>query len=421
MPKEATLKPFGEKVIKRIACTDALQFYEGPVRSGKTLASTLSLLYYIETHDVSVGMMTGDTAGSVTRNVIKGEFGLAGLCPGARGPTTKDNSFQIILPTSHGDVTIYIFGGGKANSDDQLRGLTADFWYADEITKHHKTFVAEAMARPAAADHPFMIWTSNPDNPNHWLYREYTDKFLAMTDEEKRTFGGYHEFHFALEDNPIMTRSKIDALKLRYSGFEYDRKVLGLRCVAEGRVYPRVDATFFRDFDRSEVDVQYCAIDFGADHPTVMLFGGFVKGNRKDWRIVAEYFDEKSDKTTYDHYIGYLDVCKRLGVDPNRVTIAIDPAAKVLRVEFIRHGLRVIKAKNAVLDGIEFTKSAIYAGVLSFHTDVLDMMDEFGTYSWDPKASEHGEDKPIKQKDDRMDTLRYFANTFMRPLIGAIE
>ena len=41
---------------------------------------------------------------------------------------------------------------------------------------------------------------------------------------------------------------------------------------------------------------------------------------------------------------------------------------------------------------------------------------EFTTYSWDPKASERGEDKVIKQNDDCMDTLRYFAFTHIRPL-----
>lgn len=420
MTATATLQPFSDKVNRRIVCCDALQFYEGPIRSGKTQASLMSLLYYIETRPVSTIIMTGNTVGSLVRNCIDSKLGFKDLCPKCK-KVKKDNVDQILVPTDHGVVRIYLFGAGKANSDDQLRGVTADAWYADEITKHHLTFVGEAMARIAASDYPFMVWTSNPENPHNPLYTQYTDKFLHMTPEEKADFGGYHEFHFQLEDNPIMTEKKIAALKTRYTGYEYDRKVLGLRCVAEGLVYPRINGAYFRDFDKSEVDVQYCAIDFGADHPTVMLFGGFVKGNRRDWRIVAEYFDEKSDKTTYDHYIGFLDVCRKLGVDPNRMMIAIDPAAKVLRVEFIRHGLHVNKAKNAVLDGIEFTKAAMYAGILSFHTDVMDMMDEFGTYAWDPKASEHGEDRPIKQRDDRMDTLRYFANTFIKPLIGAID
>lgn len=42
---------------------------------------------------------------------------------------------------------------------------------------------------------------------------------------------------------------------------------------------------------------------------------------------------------------------------------------------------------------------------------------QFGSYSWDPKASERGEDKPIKIKDDIMDAIRYFSFTFVRPMV----
>lgn len=415
-----SLLPFGPRVLRRIVTTDALQFYEGPVRSGKTQASILSLIYYIATHDVTTGMITGNTVGSVTRNVIKCKYGLLDLCPGARY-VVRANTAQVIVPTDHGEVTIYIFGGGKSNSDDQLRGLTADFWYADEITKHHMTFIAEATARLAASDNPFMLWTSNPDNPHLPFYREYTDKYLRMSDEDKRRFGGYHEFHFRLEDNPIMTPDKIEALKLRYSGYEYERKILGVRCVAEGLVYPNVTEASFMDFDISDVDIRYCAIDFGATHPTVMVFGGPHNGNKRDWRIVAEYFDEASGKTTYDHYCGFLDVCRRIGADPNRIRIAIDPAARTLRDEFIKRGLQPVKAKNDVLPGIEFTRELIRSGRLLFHSALQDILGEFRTYAWDPKASETGQDKPIKLGDDRMDAIRYFTYTFVRPLIGLIE
>lgn len=414
-----TLLPFGPKVLKRIVTNDALQFYEGPVRSGKTQASLLSLLYYIATNDVRVGIISGNTVGSVIRNVIKSRFGLLDLCPGARS-VVRDNTNQVIIPTDHGEVVLYIFGGGKANSDDQLRGITAEFWYADEITKHHMTFIGEAMARLAASDHPFMLWTANPDNPHIEFYKQYTDKFLRMSPEEKRRFGGYHEFHFTLDDNPIMTPEKIEALKLRYTGYEYDRKILGKRCVAEGLVYPNVSEASFVDFDPSDVDVRYCAIDFGATHPTVMVFAGYFRGNRRDWRVVAEYFDEASGKTTYDHYCGFLDICQRIGADPNRIKVAIDPAARTLRDEFIKHGLHPVKAKNDVLPGIEFTREMIRSGMLLFRSDLTDILGEFRTYSWDDKAAENGLEKPIKLGDDRMDAIRYLVYTFARPVIGLI-
>ena len=110
-------------------------------------------------------------------------------------------------------------------------------------------------------------------------------------------------------------------------------------------------------------------------------------------------------------------MCKKLGADPNRVTIAIDPAAKVLRQEFLQHGLACVRAINDVLPGIDFTRRAIYDGILSFHASMKMALKQFGSYSWDPKASERGEDKPIKIKDDIMDAIRYFGYTFVRPIM----
>ena len=415
------LEPFSDTVWQRIRTQDKLQFYEGPVRSGKTLASLISLAGYIMTRDVEQGVMSGNTQASVIRNCVKAKPGLLDILPNAK-LVERDGSKQIIVPKEGKEVVIYLFGADKADSEDSLRGLSIDFWYADEITKHHMNFIKEALARSAASDHPFMLWTSNPENPYNPIYTEYTDKFRDFDKETNRRFGGYHEFHFRLEDNPIMTPKKIEALKLNYSGVEYKRKILGERCVAEGLVYPEVDESYFRPIEQGEVDVRYCAIDFGTDHPTTMVFGGFVKNNKKDWRIVAEYYDEKSNKTPYDYYIDYLDMCSKLGVDPMRMTVAIDPAAKVLRLEFIRHGLAVVKAKNDVWDGINYTRNVIYKRILTFNSidRLRHLFKEFSTYSWDPTASERGEDKPNKKAghDDMMDALRYFAYTFMKPIIG---
>ena len=85
----------------------------------------------------------------------------------------------------------------------------------------------------------------------------------------------------------------------------------------------------------------------------------------------------------------------------------------------IFHLEKVVKAKNDVLPGIELTRSLIYDGRLSFHSDVkVHGLAEFGSYAWDPKASERGEDKPIKLHDDWLDALRYLAYTFIRSIIG---
>lgn len=40
--------------------------------------------------------------------------------------------------------------------------------------------------------------------------------------------------------------------------------------------------------------------------------------------------------------------------------------------------------------------------------ECIHTIEEFGVYSWDPKASDRGEDAPLKDNDHCMDSLRYF-------------
>lgn len=411
------------KVMSSLAWDGFLEVWEGAVRSSKTVYALCAFALYAVRSPGTRFLLSGRTVKTIELNAILGDFGLLSLIPGADYRKVGESRavvFNVVQDGRKVRKTVNVSGAADIRAYMQIRGNTYDGWFADEINMHDRQFVEEAMRRTAVSSCRRHFWTLNPDNPRHWVYTEYIDRYAQMDPEELRALGGFRLFRFTPQDNPVMTPEMLASLKAQYpeGSYLYRRYILGERCMAEGLIYPKVDASFFRDFDRSKVDVRYCAVDFGTDHPTVMVFGGTFGGNRFDWRLVSEYFDEKSDKTTYDHYAGFLDACKRLGADPSKVIVAIDPAAKVLRLEFIKHGLNVVKARNDVLPGIDYTRSAIYGGALSFHSSMTHCLGEFGTYAWDPKASERGEDKPIKIGDDCMDAVRYFAYTHMRPLIG---
>ena len=395
-----------------------LNVWEGAVRSGKTVFALMAFANYVISSKERSFLLSGRTVKTIEKNAILDDYGLLSLIPGAR--YRKVGEARAITLRANGiDKIINVVGASDIRAYMQIRGNTYAGWFADEINMHDPEFVSEALRRTAMSHDRRHFWTLNPDNPYHWVYVDYLDRYSMMTQSELDKLGGYCWWHFTPKDNPAMTPAMIQSLEMQYpkGTHLYDRYILGLRCMAEGLIYPKVNASFFRDFDISKVDIRYCAIDFGTDHPTVMVFGGMFDRNKQDWRMVAEYFDEKSDKTTYDHYVGFLDMCRKLGADPNRITIAIDPAAKVLRQEFIQHGLHAVRAVNDVLPGIDFTRRAIYEGRMIFHKDMKKTLKEFGTYSWDPKASERGEDKPIKIYDDCMDTVRYFGYTFIRPMV----
>lgn len=413
-----------EKALMSIRDTGYLTVWEGAVRSSKTVLALIAFAMYVRNSTETRFLMSGRTIGTVEQNCILTEFGILNLIPGAEYRNVGEKrAIKLRVKQRDGTIVrkvIIVQGASTIKDYMALRGQSYGGWFADEINMHDREFVVEALKRTAASDDRRHMWTLNPGAPQEWIYRDYLDMYDAMSEDERKALGGYEWHHFTPEDNPVMTPEKIQSLKLQYpeGSYLYRRYILGERCVAEGLIFPKVDGSYFIDFDPKDVDIRYCAIDFGTEHATVMGFGGMFRGNRKDWRMVAEYYDRGSDKTTYDYYCDFLEMCRRLEVDPQRITVAIDPAAKVLRLEFVKHGLHVIKAKNDVLPGIDFLRTLIYSGHLRFHSSMVNLRREFGTYSWDAKAAESGIEKPVKSEDDAVDMQRYFSYTFIKPFIG---
>jgi phage terminase large subunit len=78
----------------------------------------------------------------------------------------------------------------------------------------------------------------------------------------------------------------------------------------------------------------------------------------------------------------------------------------------------VKKARNDVLDGIRFFASLLTDAAVKFSSECQMTIREFSSYIWDEKASERGEDKPVKAFDHAMDSVRYFGNTIIRKPSG---
>lgn len=91
----------------------------------------------------------------------------------------------------------------------------------------------------------------------------------------------------------------------------------------------------------------------------------------------------------------------------------VDPAAASFIAELRKHGYSVIKAKNDVEDGIRVVGTKLNQEKILFSDICENTIKEFASYIWDEKAAEHGEDKPMKQFDHAMDSLRYFVYTIL--------
>jgi phage terminase large subunit len=101
--------------------------------------------------------------------------------------------------------------------------------------------------------------------------------------------------------------------------------------------------------------------------------------------------------------------------------LAVDPAAASLKVQLHNDGItNVVDADNDVAYGIRTLSSLLAGGQLLVSDRCQGFIKEAPGYSWDPKATERGEDKPIKVADHSLDAGRYAVVTTEALWRGAI-
>ena len=94
--------------------------------------------------------------------------------------------------------------------------------------------------------------------------------------------------------------------------------------------------------------------------------------------------------------------------------VIVDPSAASFIAQLKRSGFHVKKAKNGVLDGIRLMGTLLNQMKILFYKDCVHTIQEFGSYVWDKKAAEQGEDKPVKQADHCLDAARYLCMTVIK-------
>ena len=86
----------------------------------------------------------------------------------------------------------------------------------------------------------------------------------------------------------------------------------------------------------------------------------------------------------------------------------VDPAAASFKVQLGDDGVsNIINGDNNVLYGIQTMASLLSENQLLVSDRCAGFINEAPGYSWDPKATEKGEDKPLKVADHSLDAARY--------------
>lgn len=376
---------------------------EGAIRSGKTVACIDSFVTWsLDKHRNQNFIIAGRSMGALKRNVLEPMFQIL-TAKGIDYHYHRSENPHIIIGTN----TYYLFGASNEASQDTLQGLTAAGAYLDEVALFPKSFVEQAIGRCSAetdGNGAKLFFNCNPEGPYHWFKVEYIDKA-----KEKKIL----VLHFTMEDNLSLSEKVKERFRRMFSGVFFKRYIMGLWVMAEGVIYDMFnkDKHVVKTIDRLYTQY-YVSCDYGTQNPTTFGLWGQCDGV---WYKVKEYhYDgrassrQKTDEEYCDDLIAFVGKLSIKGV-------IIDPsAASFIAAIEKRRVFRVIKANNDVIDGIRNVASALVEGIIKYNDCCNETFREFNSYIWDEKASQRGEDKPVKENDHQMDGDRYFVNTIVK-------
>ena len=300
----------------------------------------------------------------------------------------KHNSFTLF-----GVKVVQAFTGTIAGLGG-IRGMTAFGAYINEASLANETVFKEIISR-CSGDGARIVFDTNPDNPEHWLKKEYIDS-------ESENIISYH---FELDDNTFLSERYIKNIKESTpSGMFYDRDIKGLWVTGEGVVYSDFDGNkhFINDVSEIDFETYIAGVDWGYSHYGSIVVFGIDKDNK--WYLIEEHATQFKE---IDYWVTIaLGVKERYG----NINFYCDSARPEHVERFRRERIRAINADKSILSGIEEVARLIKLNrffVLS--PKVKQFKKEIYNYIWDEKTG-----NPVKENDDVMDAMRYAVYSHMR-------
>ncbi|MDN5687016.1 MAG: PBSX family phage terminase large subunit [Brachybacterium sp.] len=392
--------------------TASVNGWEGSIRSGKTIASLIRWAEYVTAAPDGHLAIMGWTLTTIQRNVLDP---LINLDPRIVRHTRGSNIAWVM------DREVQLVGFSDKRSEAVIRGLTLAGAYIDEATLMPEQTFVQLLGR-LSVDGAKLFWTTNPDSQSHWLRRRYLTRLNALPD--------WRVFHFTMADNPALSAEYVASKRREFTGLWYRRFILGEWVSAEGAIYDSWDP------DRHVIPWEDTPplrrlLGVGLDYGTTNPSSAVLLGLTEDGTLVL--VDEwRHDPAVSQHRLTDAQVSAQLRdwlatdhlpypSDLQPEWLFVDPAAASLKVQLHQDGeRRVTDADNQVHYGIRTVASLLALGALTVTDRCQGVIDEAPSYAWDPKATEKGEDKPLKIADHSLDAARYAittTETFWRPWV----
>lgn len=245
-----------------------------------------------------------------------------------------------------------------------------------------------------------LIYTTNPDSPEHWI-----NKQLIEDGEAKR-------YHSLPTDNPYNPDDYIATLD-GLSGIRYQKYRLGLWIRAEGVIYKHYDSSIHLvNLYDVHVDMNgrfIVGVDFGYTNPFIASLW-YVNNDGVMYELAQVYHTKR---TVIEHSKAIREMVKGYPIEAWVTDHDAEDRATLER----ELGIKTTPAYKSVKDGIEavmqrYKDNRIYhvrGGVIEEDLDLKDKKlptctyEEIPSYVWSNKK----QDTPVKENDHGVDTERY--------------
>lgn len=375
---------------------------DGAVRSGKTSIMMWAFVdWAMREFDGQRFGICGKTVDSASKNIVVPFISMA--LAKERYNLRWRRAGHVLEVTRCGKTNYFeVFGGKNESSFMLIQGRTLAGVLLDEVVLMPESFVNQALAR-CSVDGSRIWFSCNPGSPQHWFYKNW----IEGSAQRNALY-----LHFNMRDNPALSDSILTRYEAMYSGVFYDRYILGKWVLAEGLIYPMFGDSCVVEEEPGTEGEYYISCDYGTLNP---FSAQLWHWDGKTATCLREYYysgRETQRNKTDEEYC--TEIGRLAGNLPIR-SIVVDPSAASF-IEVLRRKQYIVrKAKNDVINGIMLTARYLQDGTIKIHQRCKDSIREFGLYRWDDKATE---DRPIKENDHAMDSIRYFTFTILRERVG---
>lgn len=413
MPIDFTKSKYSPKACKFLSKSildmPLLTLLCGSVRSGKTI----NIIYKIPQIFNDIGneylkVFSGYSKNTVRNNVL---VELIPYLENYHGAKVKYNSSsgEMDVKLWGKSYSCLVVGGGKADSYAAIQGGTWDFWYANELPQHHYTFYNMALSR-LTPEQARGFADANPESTNHWLYQEKIKPFIDGDKEIKKVFDYWH---FTMDDNANLSKTFVENQKRLYTGAFYERKILGQWVIAEGLVYDTFNRQkhicskeeILKMLNEKKFIDFFVGVDHGYVHPAAITLFGVTKDGI--YYLIDSLKQAKCEQDQIIKWIKQKQTEYKIFVH----WINADNARPEINVKLREHFL-TFEEKPQVADSIAIVRQIINYDRLIICDTNADLLQELFTYRYPSKDEQlklnpDQWDKPIKEFDDCMDSMRY--------------